>query len=361
MHTFQSGTTRDKHELYKYTPQHLALDQNRPLVPQSLPKGLCHINTPARLEVWQQELADHPDKAFTNYVVQGLAQGFRVGFKYTSSLLPHRRNMLSAVQHPKEVNDYLKEELAMNRLVQFPKPVADHLGAHCSPIGVIPKKHKPNKWRLIVDQSSPNGASVNDGINKEMCSLSYTSVDAVVEKILDLGKGTLLVKLDVKQAYRMIPVHPQDRLLLGMEWEGFIYIDKALPFGLRSAPLIFTAVADALQWIMQRKGVSYVDHYIDDFITAGRKQSDECSKNFTIMHEICKATGTPVEAEKSESPTPVIGFLGIELDSEETGPNTERVEGQEGVSQERTIVYYRVSVTCLQSHKTREDFLASAY
>ena len=115
----------------------------------------------------------------------------------------------------------------------------------------------------------------------------------------------------------MIPVHPQDRLLLGMEWEGFIYIDKALPFGLRSAPLIFTAVADALQWIMQRKGVSYVDHYIDDFITAGRKQSEECSNNFTIMHEICEATGTPVEAAKSESPTPVIGFLGIELDSED--------------------------------------------
>ena len=231
--------------------------------------------------------------------------------------------MLSAVQHPKEVNDYLKEELAMNRLVQFPKPVADQLGAHCSPIEVIPKKHKPNKWRLIVDLSSPNGASVNDGINKEMCSLSYTSVDAVVEKILDLGKGTLLAKLDVKQAYRMIPVHLQDRLLLGMEWEGFIYIDKALPFGLRSAPLIFTAVADALQWIMQRKGVSYVDHkvinvvYIDDFITAGRKQSEECSKNFTITHENCEATGTPVEAAKSESPTPVIGFLGIKQDSED--------------------------------------------
>ena len=79
------------------------------------------------------------------------------------------------------------------------------------------EKHKPNKWRLIVDLSSPNGASVNDGIDKETCSLSYTSVDAVVEKILELGRGSLLAKLDIKQAYRMIPVHPQDTLLLGME------------------------------------------------------------------------------------------------------------------------------------------------
>ena len=61
-----------------------------------------------------------------------------------------------------------------------------------------------------------------------MCSLSYTSVDAVVEKILDLGRNALLAKLDIKQAYRMIPVHPQDRLLLGMEWEEYVYVDKYL-------------------------------------------------------------------------------------------------------------------------------------
>ena len=202
----------------------------------------------------------------------------------------------------------------MNRVVQLPKPVVLQLGVHCSPIGVIPKRHKPNKWRLIVDLSSPGGASVNDGIDKQICSLSYTSVDAVVERILDLGKNALLAKLDIKQAYgMMVPVHPQDRLLLGMEWEDYVYVDKALPFGLRSAPIIFTAVADALQWIMQKNGVSYVDHYIDDFVTAGKDGTDEYSRNFTINHKSCEATGTPVEPEKSIGLTTVIDFLGIEL------------------------------------------------
>ena len=112
--------------------------------------------------------------------------------------------MLSAVQHPQLVRDYLKEELAQNRVVQFPKPAAEQLGVHCSPIGVIPKKHQPNKWRLIVDLSSPNGASVNDGIDKEIYSLSYTSVDAVVEKILELGRGALLAKLKWKFAFQWI-------------------------------------------------------------------------------------------------------------------------------------------------------------
>ena len=54
---------------------------------------------------------------------------------------------------------------------------------------------------MIVDLSSPVDVSVNDGIQKELCSLSDTSVDAVAEKILALGRGTLIAKMDIKKAY----------------------------------------------------------------------------------------------------------------------------------------------------------------
>ena len=57
----------------------------------------------------------------------------------------------------------------------------------------------------------------------------------------------MIAKVDVRSAYRNIPIHPDDRWLLGMMWDGALYIDAALPFGLRSAPKIFTAVADAAQ------------------------------------------------------------------------------------------------------------------
>ena len=55
----------------------------------------------------------------------------------------------------------------------------------------------------------------------------------------------------------MIPIHPQDKRLLGVQWRGEVFIDRMLPIGLRSAPKIFSAVADALQWILAVKGVSY--------------------------------------------------------------------------------------------------------
>ena len=94
---------------------------------------------------------------------------------------------------------------------------------------MIPKKSKPGKWRLIIDLSTPNGHSLNDGIEKELCSLSYVSIDAVVECILHFEPGALLAKEDVIQAYRNIPVHPDDRLLLGMSWKNKLLIDKVLP------------------------------------------------------------------------------------------------------------------------------------
>ena len=87
---------------------------------------------------------------------------------------------------------------------------------------------------------------MNDGVSPSLCSVSYASVDDAVRCILALGQGALLAKFDIASAYRMVPVHPEDRPLLGMRWRGELLVDGALPFGLRSAPKLFTAVADAL-------------------------------------------------------------------------------------------------------------------
>ena len=164
---------------------------------------------------------------------------------------------------------------------------------------------------MIVNLSAPDGYSVNDGIVKEMASLSYVTVEAIAARVLK----PLMAKMDIKQAYRNIPVHPQDRVLLGMLWEGQVYLDATLPFGLRSAPLIFTVVADTLQWIMEQRGGSNLAHYIDDFITLGAPGSQECGRNQRIMHETCNETGFPYEPEKDEGPATTISFTGVELDS----------------------------------------------
>lgn len=122
-----------------------------------------------------------------------------------------------------------------------------------------------------------------------------------------------MAKMDVKQAYRHVPVDPQDRHLLGMRWRGELFVDTVLPFGLRL--VLFMAVADALQWAMEQRVVAWVRHYIDDFFTLGLAGSRECANNVRIMKETMELAGMPTKPEKDEGPATSIGQLGIKLDS----------------------------------------------
>ena len=156
---------------------------------------------------------------------------------------------------------------------------------HVSKFGVIPKNHQQGKWHLIVDLSSPAGKSV-DGIPSDLCSLTYIRLEQVVQRVVDLGIGAKMAKFDVQSAYWLVPVHPEDRYLLGVSWNRQIYMDAALPFGLRSTPKIFTALAHAMEWNFKRNGIADTWHYLDDFITVSPPDSDECQANIALMTEL---------------------------------------------------------------------------
>ena len=141
-------------------------------------------------------------------------------------------------------------------------------------------------------------------------------VSDVVRHILSLGQGCLLAKIDIDSAFRNVPVNPHDRHLLGMLWKGRLYVDTVLPFGLRSAPKIFNALTQALQWIAVHRGVSYLDHFLDDFVTAGSKGTNECQDNLTQLVTTCAILNLPIALHKREGSTTCLTFLGIELDTE---------------------------------------------
>ena len=103
--------------------------------------------------------------------------------------------------------------------------------AHISRSGVIPMSHTPGRWRLITNLSHPPAARVNDGINPELCTLSYVTVEKVTKMVSQLRMGALLAKVDIESAYRLIPVHPDDWTLLAIRWKGDMYVDTRLPIG----------------------------------------------------------------------------------------------------------------------------------
>lgn len=61
-----------------------------------------------------------------------------------------------------------------------------------------------------MDLSHPATYSVNDGISGDEFTLSYARVDDAVDFIMQEGRGTLLAKIDICDAYCLVPVHPED-------------------------------------------------------------------------------------------------------------------------------------------------------
>ena len=115
--------------------------------------------------------------------------GFHIGFDRKSSELRQAKgNMSSTRLNPGAVDGYVEAEKHEGRLVG---PIPPELHNHCqlSPIGLIPKKHQPGRWRLIVDLSSPPNGSVNDGIDPVLCSMQYASIDQAVSLILNWVRG----------------------------------------------------------------------------------------------------------------------------------------------------------------------------
>ena len=298
---------------YRYTLELLQLQALHPLSP---PLAWPRCTTSLDPESFRRALSSHPDPTFAGLIYDGLCQGFRIGFNYQNAdtLRSRGNNHPSALANSAVVSSHIANEVSAGRLVG-PLSAEAASQVHTSPIGLVPKGHTTGRWRVIVDLSFPAGHSVNDGMDRDLASIRYTSLDDAVHLILRLGPGTQLVKLDLKDAYRMVPVHPEDQHLLGIQWNDSTYIDRALPFGLRTAPKIFTAVSDAMAWAIANQGVRFVLHYLDDFLLLGAPHSNEAADAKDSTLAVFGELGAPVAVHKTEGPSTSITFLGILIDT----------------------------------------------
>ena len=137
-------------------------------------------------------------------MLNGLRHGFQLGFSPSQKLKSTKKNTPSAAQHPSVVEQYLANKVSLGR-VAGPFSVPRYPNLHVSSFGVIPKRGQPGKWRLIVDLSSPGGASVNDGIDPKEFTLHCITVDQVICLVSKLGPGALMAKFDVEAATATCP------------------------------------------------------------------------------------------------------------------------------------------------------------
>lgn len=59
-----------------------------------------------------------------------------------------------------------------------------------------------------------------------------------------------------------------------------MFLDTTLPFGLWSASKIFNSVSDALEWVLKRRDVAVVHHYL---VTLGEPGGATCARNMQII------------------------------------------------------------------------------
>ena len=284
--------------------------------PATAPLNQQYPWTPINLERLESALAKHPGRLFVSSLMHDMRYGAEIGYSGDRShFVAH--NLISSRNNPKAVSDYLMHECASGRLAG-PYHDLPHPDVRCSGVGVLPRKS--GKLRLIMHLSAPEGRSINDRISCKDYSLHYVTIDHAVNLMHKYGRGALLAKVDLKNAFRLCPVSPSDWPLLGIYWDNAFYVDKFLPFGLRSSPYVFNRLADALCWVASQKfGVNDIMHYLDDYLTVQPAYPPLLARQqFHALLAVMEHLHVPLAEgpDKICPPSQQITFLGIELDSQ---------------------------------------------
>ena len=187
-----------------------------------------------------------------------------------------------------------------------------------APLFVVPK---PNgKWRTIVHLSfktSPEMYSINDLLFDYMKTVQYTRFLEVVKLVKNAGKGAFLFLVDAQDAYYRVPTSPKDWKYMGIKWRKKYWVFRSLQMGMSSSPRIYTAFADAVEYICVQKnkdiaflnGIQQLRHYIDDFFGA-LPTWEKAWALYQSLYKTFEELGIPTKWEKCTAPSTQALILG---------------------------------------------------
>ena len=229
------------------------------LVDPSKPK-LSPPPSPFIIQAWSTLLLQYPDQTLRLHLVMLLRFGCLIGYKGPDAFI-NSKKLPSALIQPDVIDQNIASNLALGRIIEIDAPTNHFIS---SPLGLVPKHD--GGFRKIHHLSYPHGSSVNDYIASEASTLSYSSLQNVFQQIVNAGRHAVLIKRDIKDAFRNTPIAPHIRWLLGFQWAGVHYEETWLPFGLSTAPFIFNLFVEAFHWILESYLHFPIEHYLDDFI-----------------------------------------------------------------------------------------------
>jgi hypothetical protein len=299
----------------------------------------ARANCLLKQDVWSSLLGGYvpSDTCYTSYVlVAGMKHGCYVRYEGNRTESVSKRNHPDARKHPHELLQLVLQELCLGRVIG-PFSVNSPPFAHLKicPLNIVPKCEK--KWRLIQDLSSPQHRSVNDGILH--MPTDWQLIDDALQLIYDAGRGCHLVKMDVKSAYRQLPIHPDDWHLFGFVCEDLLFIDTYLPFGCRSSGCIWERYAQAAQWILSRHyGIHRTARWVDDFLFIFDENTSDAQVK--VARKAFDDIGMPMDPSKEVGPSTELTYIGYLINT------SDFTIGVPAEKRESTLQLLEINMSC---------------
>ena len=259
------------------------------------------LQTHLKIDYWRFMLSDYPDKNLCEFLEIDFPIGyFGKQLKQNHSVKNHK----GAKEFPMHVQSFLNKEKKYGATLGLFKENPFSNVITLSPLNTVPKKDSEDR-RIILDLSFPKGSSINDKVSKDFylgdkINLTYPGVDDLVNIVKIKGKGCLLFKCDLKRAYRQIPIDPGDASLVGNCFNGNLYFDKVLTFGLRSAAFLCQRLTSAVRYICQMLSILIVN-YLDDL--AGADFKDTAWRTYRELRKVLEFCGLEESVEKTCQPS----------------------------------------------------------
>lgn len=277
------------------------------------------VASPLDHDGWRAVLHEHPDRAFVERLLHGIKHGVNIDFKGDPNFARHRsRNHPSALEpgaHEALAADVAKDVAAGHTAGPFRS--VPHRQTVVSPLGAVPKKGQPGAWRRIHDLSYPHGNAINDFIESSW-TCEYHTFEEAVALVQRIGRGGRLCKVDIKGAFRLIPVRREDRHLLCFVLDGHLFAELSLPFGLSSSPSIFEGYSSAIEWALLQRNITEWHRWVDDYLIGG-KTAAACLANRDGLLETFHTMGVPENKPKllaEGTPATTAVHLGLLFDTE---------------------------------------------
>ena len=123
-----------------------------------------------------------------------------------------------------------------------------------------------------------------------------------------------MVKIDLKDAYFSIPIDLAHRPFLHFQHRAVTYQFKCLPFGLSSAPRIFTKISRPVAAWLRQLGYRMINYINDNLLMVNTREEAKLMGELAVT--LLECLGFTVNYAKSLlEPVQSIQFLGFNLDS----------------------------------------------